>query len=46
MFEVDARGDTKSFHVDPNWIELFPEKAAQLANVPDDDTGNEQEAEQ
>lgn len=32
MFEIDGRGDAKSFHVDPEWAALFPEKAARVAN--------------
>ena len=36
MFEIDARDDAKPFHMDPDWVELFPMKAAQLANDRDD----------
>jgi hypothetical protein len=44
MFEIDARDDAKPFHMDPEWAQLFPQKAAQLANDTDHDTEAEAEA--
>jgi hypothetical protein len=44
MFEIDARDDAKSFTTDPEWIQLFPMKAAQLANDKPDTDDTEPEA--